>query len=54
MLLIKKNLNLKLVKVNFKMDINSQRETWTYFKKLTLYISGVIIFILILMAIFLL
>jgi hypothetical protein len=36
------------------MDINSQKETWSYFKKLTFYISVTIIFILTLMAIFLL
>jgi hypothetical protein len=36
------------------MDIGSQKETWSNFKKLTLYISFAIIFILALMAIFLL
>jgi hypothetical protein len=36
------------------MDINSQKETWSHFKKLTLYISIAIIFTLVLMAIFLL
>jgi hypothetical protein len=36
------------------MDINSQRETWSNFKKLTLYVSVAIIFSLVLMAIFLL
>jgi hypothetical protein len=36
------------------MDINPQKETWSNFKKLTLYISGTIIFVLVLMAIFLL
>ena len=36
------------------MDINSQKETWSGFKKLTLYISVAIVLILILMAIFLL
>jgi len=36
------------------MDINPQKETWFLFKKLTLYISIAIIFILVLMAIFLL
>jgi hypothetical protein len=36
------------------MDINPQKDTWSRFKKLTLYVSIVIIFILILMAIFLL
>jgi hypothetical protein len=36
------------------MDIGSQKETWSNFKKLTLYIFFAIIFILALMAIFLL
>jgi hypothetical protein len=36
------------------MDINAQKETWANFKKLAVYISFAIIFILILMAIFLL
>jgi hypothetical protein len=36
------------------MDINPQKETWSNFKKLTLYVSVSIIFILVLMAIFLL
>jgi hypothetical protein len=36
------------------MDINPQKETWLNFKKLTLYVSVSIIFILVLMAIFLL
>jgi hypothetical protein len=36
------------------MDISSQKETWSNFKKLSLYISAAIIFILVLMAIFLL
>jgi hypothetical protein len=36
------------------MDIGSQEETWSNFKKLTVYISAVIILVLILMAIFLL
>ena len=36
------------------MDVNSQKETWAQFKKLTLYISISIILVLILMAIFLL
>jgi hypothetical protein len=35
------------------MEINSQKETWSNFKKLTLYISVTIIFILVLMAVFL-
>jgi hypothetical protein len=36
------------------MDINPQKETWSNFKKLTLYISVAVIFILVLMAVFLL
>ena len=36
------------------MDIGSQKETWSNFKKLTLYISIAIIFVLVSMAIFLL
>jgi hypothetical protein len=36
------------------MNIDPQKETWTNFKKLTLYVSVAIISILILMAIFLL
>jgi hypothetical protein len=36
------------------MDIDSQKETWSNFKKLTVYISVAVIFVLILMAIFLL
>jgi hypothetical protein len=36
------------------MDINPQKETWSNFKKLTLYISVTIIIVLILMTIFLL
>ena len=36
------------------MDIIPQKETWSNFKKLTLYVSVSIIFILVLMAIFLL
>jgi hypothetical protein len=35
------------------MDIGSQKETWSNFKKLTVYISAAIIIVLILMAIFL-
>ena len=35
------------------MEINSQKETWSSFKKLTFYISVTIIFILVLMAVFL-
>jgi hypothetical protein len=36
------------------MDIVNQKETWSNFKKLTLYISIIIVAILILMAFFLL
>ena len=36
------------------MDINSQKETWSNFKKLTVYISATIVFVLVMMAIFLL
>jgi hypothetical protein len=54
MLLIKKIQNLKLAKVNIIMNINSQKETWSNFKKLTLYISLAIIFIIILIVLFLL
>jgi hypothetical protein len=36
------------------MDIGSQKETWSNFKKLTVYISVAVIVVLILMAIFLL
>jgi hypothetical protein len=53
-LLIKKNQNLRQDKVKFLMDIGSQKETWSNFKKLTLYIFIAIIFVLVLMAIFLL
>jgi hypothetical protein len=35
------------------MDTSSQKETWSNFKKFTVYISAAIILILILMAIFL-
>jgi hypothetical protein len=35
------------------MDIGSQKETWSNFKKLTVYISIAIILVLILMAFFL-
>ena len=37
-----------------QMEINSQKETWSNFKKLTIYVSVGIIFVLGLMAIFLL
>ena len=36
------------------MDIGSQKETWSNFKKLTLYVSVAIVFVLVLMVIFLL
>jgi hypothetical protein len=36
------------------MDIGSQKETWSNFKKLTVYISVGIVLVLVLMAIFLL
>jgi hypothetical protein len=36
------------------MDIDSQKETWSNFKKLAVYISAAMIVVLILMAIFLL
>jgi hypothetical protein len=36
------------------MDIDSQKKTWSNFKKLTLYVSVTTILVLILMAIFLL
>jgi hypothetical protein len=36
------------------MDIGTQKETWSNFKKLTIYVSVAIIFVLVLMAIFLL
>jgi hypothetical protein len=36
------------------MDISPQKETWSNFKKLTLYVSAAVVFILVLMAVFLL
>jgi hypothetical protein len=36
------------------MDIGSQKETWSNFKKITIYISVIIVMVMILMAIFLL
>jgi hypothetical protein len=36
------------------MDIEPQKETWAYFKKLTVYISVAVILVMTLMAIFLL
>jgi hypothetical protein len=53
-LLIKKIQNLRQDRVSNFMDINSQKETWSNFKNLTVYISAAIILVLILMAIFLL
>ena len=51
----KKNLSLKQDRVSYIfMEINSQKQTWSYFKKLTIYISIAIILVLILMAFFLL
>jgi len=51
---IKKIQSLKQDRANNFMDIDSQKETWSNFKKLTVYISVVIILVLVLMAIFLL
>ena len=50
----KKNQSLKQDKVSNCMDINSQKETWSNFKKLTVYVSVSVILVLVLMAIFLL
>jgi len=36
------------------MDISPQKKTWSNFKKLTFYISLTIVFVLVLMAVFLL
>jgi hypothetical protein len=36
------------------MDISPQKETWSNFKKLTLYVSAAVVFILVLMAVLLL
>jgi hypothetical protein len=51
---IKKIQNLKQDRVSNFMDIDSQKETWSNFKKLTVYISVAIILVLVLMAAFLL
>jgi hypothetical protein len=51
---IKKIQSLKQDRVSNFMDIDSQKETWYNFKKLTVYISVAIILVLVLMAIFLL
>jgi hypothetical protein len=53
-LLIKKIRSLKQDRASNFMDINPQKETWSNFKKLTVYISVAIILVLVLMAIFLL
>ena len=50
----KKIQSLKQDRVSNFMDIDSQKETWSNFKKLTVYISVAIILVLVLMAIFLL
>jgi hypothetical protein len=36
------------------MDINPQKKTWSNFKKVTFYVSITLVFILMLMAVFLL
>jgi hypothetical protein len=36
------------------MDIDSQKETWSNFKKITVYVSVIIILTLVLLAIYLL
>jgi hypothetical protein len=51
---IKKIQSLKQDRVRNSMDIDSQKETWSNFKKLTGYVSVAIILVLVLMAIFLL
>ena len=51
---IKKIQSLKQDRVSNFMDIDSQKETWSNFKKLTVYISVAIILVLVLMAVFLL
>ena len=51
---IKKIQSLKQDRVRNSMDIDSQKETWSNFKKLTVYVSVAIILVLVLMAIFLL
>jgi hypothetical protein len=51
---IKKIQSLKQDRVSNFMDIDSQKETWSNFKKLTVYISAAIILVIFLMAIFLL
>jgi hypothetical protein len=51
---IKKIQSLKQDRASNFMDIDSQKETWSNFKKLTVYISVAIILVIVLMAIFLL
>jgi hypothetical protein len=51
---IKKIQNLRQDRVRGFMDIDSQKETWSNFKKLTFYISVAIVAVLVLMVIFLL
>jgi len=51
---IKKIQSLKQDRVKNSMDIDSQKETWSNFKRLTVYVSVAIILVLVLMAIFLL
>ena len=50
----KKNPKFKARQGQLAMDIESQKETWVYFKKLAIYISIVIIMILVLLVFFLL
>ena len=50
----KKNPKFKARQGQYFMDIDPQKETWSNFKKLTIYISVTIILVLVLMAIFLL
>jgi len=54
MLLIKKIQSLKQDRAKSFMDINPQKETWSNFKKLTVYISVAIILVMVFMGIFLL
>ncbi len=50
----KKNPKFKARQGQKLMDIGSQKETWSNFKKLTVYITIAIILVIVLMAIFLL
>jgi hypothetical protein len=50
----KKIQSLKQDRASNFMDINPQKETWSNFKKLTVYVSVSVILVLVLMAIFLL